>query len=263
MSKSMNINLEMLQEVALRGVRRASIFLGLGVNAATDPNFKEYQLTSFSQIQLVPDNLPDSEVGRIKEEFRIWIEAGGFRELVESFVNFIDGAHKVCFFIADVQNRRGSLVEFRKFEKKGLPEKLEILKANFAVEPSNRAQILSLSMARNCLTHRRGIVGPEDLRDSESLDISWLGADLYIEEPGGNRIIFDVDSPEIYLPDGGTVCMGMVNRLKSFKSGEKLLLSTRELSEICWFYTREAGAVVKSLENHLRAVGVPFAEKQT
>lgn len=259
----MHINLPKLEEVALRGVRRASVFMGLGVNAATDPNFKNYQLSSFTEIQLVPSDLPDAEIERIKEQFRLWIEAGGFRELVESFVNFIDGAYKICFHVSRSLGQAKPHVDFRKFEKKGLPEKLTMLKDNFGVEPKNGAQLLSLSAARNCLTHRRGIVGAEDLKEGAvSLEIAWLGADFFVEEPNGKRTIFDVQSPGIYLPNGGTVCLGMVNRTRCFTLGEKLLFSTRELSEICWFYTREADAFCRSLEAHLRRAGVVFVARQ-
>ena len=34
-----------IQEIAAKGVRRTAVFMGLGLNAALDPNFKAYKLT--------------------------------------------------------------------------------------------------------------------------------------------------------------------------------------------------------------------------
>jgi hypothetical protein len=39
-----NIDFGKILAVALKGVRRATVFLGLGLNAALDPEFNKYQL---------------------------------------------------------------------------------------------------------------------------------------------------------------------------------------------------------------------------
>lgn len=49
------IDFDKLKEIALRGIRRTAVFLGLGVNAARDENFKDYQLTGIALLRLVPD----------------------------------------------------------------------------------------------------------------------------------------------------------------------------------------------------------------
>jgi len=54
---TVHIDIDTLLELALRGIRRASVFLGLGVNAAIDPEFKDYQLTNLSNIHIIPANL--------------------------------------------------------------------------------------------------------------------------------------------------------------------------------------------------------------
>jgi hypothetical protein len=83
-SDRIEINLDKILDVAIRGVRRAAIFMGLGVNAASDTEFTDYQLTHLTKIKIVPDVAPEV-VTHFKDEFKIWIEANGFRELVEAF----------------------------------------------------------------------------------------------------------------------------------------------------------------------------------
>lgn len=53
----LEINFDKILEVALRVVRRASVFMGFGVNAAQNPHFNNYQLTQITKIQLVSANV--------------------------------------------------------------------------------------------------------------------------------------------------------------------------------------------------------------
>lgn len=92
------INLDNILDVAIRGVRRAAVFMGLGVNAAMDTKFTNYQLTHLTKLQLVPTVGPEV-ISHFKDEFKIWIEANGFRELVETFSNYMDALHQVCLVI--------------------------------------------------------------------------------------------------------------------------------------------------------------------
>jgi hypothetical protein len=253
------IDLDALLDFALRGVRRASVFLGLGVNAALDPSFNSYQLSKLSNIQIIPDGLSQERVDHFKEEFRLWIEAGGFRELVETFIGYIDRVHHTCLVMKAVHEKAPlSAVEDTqaKFAEQGFPNKLNVLKQRFRVPPSNTNHLLALGKARNCLVHRLGIVGDEDLKEDTALRVSWLGADFFIEEPNGNRVPFTQDSLPIYLPDGGTVCLQMVDRVRPFAVGEKVLLSTRDLAEICWFYEREARSILQGVINYAKALGI-------
>ncbi len=259
-----HVDLDVLLEEALKGVRRAVVFLGLGVNAATDPTFRKYQLTGITNLQLIPDDQPDEQIAHYKEEFRLWVEAGGFRELVESFSVYLDGVHQVCGLITaskasrsqahsqDVQNR---------FSQQGVPNQLNILSQKYNVAPTHPNKLVTLAKARSCFAHRRGLVGCEDINESGVLRVSWLGADMFVEDPDGNQILFDQDSLPIHLPNGGTVNLRMVERVRDFHRGERLLMSARELAEICWFYTREARATLESVIGFAQSQGVAVERK--
>lgn len=248
------------------GTRRASAFMGLGVNAALDSEFKKYQLTEITKIQLLPDNLSEEVLNHVKDEFKIWIEGNGFRELVETFSVFLDKIYRACA-VAEVSGRRIESVEFQRkiktFEKEGFPNKLNILSNNFAVRPQHVDYIKSLNKARNCLTHRRGIVGTEDI-DGQHLRVRWLGMDIFIQTPAGDRHQFD-DFPEegLYLPDGGSVMLQFVERERLFDVGDLLKLSTKDLAEICWFFQDQARSAVNSATEYLKSVGIVILDESS
>jgi hypothetical protein len=80
--QKINIDFNQIQEVADKPVRRAAAFMGLGLNAAYDENFKNYQLAPITQIEIISSNLNDSSISHLKKEFAIWIIAPSVRIVV-------------------------------------------------------------------------------------------------------------------------------------------------------------------------------------
>jgi hypothetical protein len=194
------IDLDKLLDRALQGVRRASVFMGLGVNAALDPNFKNYQLSRLTSIQIVPDDVSDEGLSHFKEEFRLWIEAGGFRELTETFASYLDSLCHTRLVLQAVRRKKSGLsIEeaHAKFRSEGFPKKLNILAQRFQVGPAHRDHLLSLNRARNCLTHRRGIVGVEDTCGEVNCTVAWRGLDISSQDSGGERHYMNA------MPEGG------------------------------------------------------------
>lgn len=261
------LDFDKLLEVALKGVRRASIFMGFGVNAALDENFKSFQLAHITNIQLVPDNVPPETIIHFKEEFRIWIEAAGLRELAETFAAYLDALHRSCLIVQAVQTKTAPPeIEDKQatFAREGLPNKLNILRQRFAVEPKHPIYLVSISRARNCLAHRRGIVGVEDLRDDKELKVMWLGMDFFAETPKGQKhYLNEIPKEGVLLPDGGTVKMQFVERKRSFPLKAKINFSTRDLAEICWFYENEARTLLAAAVAFTENSGVPIAKLET
>ena len=65
----MEISFPAIQETALKGVRRTAVFMGLGLNAGQDPNYRAYQLSSISMLQFVPQNADDHTIDEFKTHF--------------------------------------------------------------------------------------------------------------------------------------------------------------------------------------------------
>ena len=255
-SDRIEINLDNILDVAVRGVRRAAIFMGLGVNASLDTEFTNYQLTHLTKIQIVPNVTPEV-VTHFKDEFKIWIEANGFRELVETFSKYIDALHQTCLVISN-----GTEEQQKTFEQQGFPNKLNLLDTRFSVGPKHIDYLKSLNKARNCLTHRRGIVGQEDFTVGNSLSVLWLGMDLYVETPAGEKHMLNaIPEGGLLLPDGGSVMMQMMERERTFAIDSQVKFSTLDLAEICWFFDREARSAIASAIEFAKKSGVTVNEK--
>ena len=245
------INFDHILDIAVRGMRRASVFMGLGVNAAMDNDFTNYQLTHLTKIQLVPNVEPEA-ISHFKDEFKIWIEANGFRELVEAFSKYLDELHKACLLIA-----KGKWEQQRNFELQGFPNKLNLLQAGFSVGPKHAEYLKSLNRARNCLTHRRGLVGQEDLTDGGPLSVLWLGMDIFVETPNGEKHMLNtIPEGGVFLPDGGSVKVQMVERERTFAFGTQVKFSTLDLAEICLFFDRESRLSLTSAIEFAKNSGV-------
>ena len=108
-------------------------------------------------------NLDEATLCGFKNAFEHWIIANGLRELVESFGLFLDGIHGMCRMIRTVNGELAE-AEVRAFERKGIEAKLKVLKERFCIGTKRDRYFGSISQARNCITHRQGVIGPEDLR---------------------------------------------------------------------------------------------------
>lgn len=260
MARKFHLDFDGILEIALKGVRRSSVFMGIGVNAAMDPRNTNYQLTDVTQIQIVPEDVPRETLEHFKEEFKIWIEACALREAIEAFVLFLDELHHACSIVAAGRDNTSFdqvIEKQRKFAQEGVPNKLNILNQRYDITSENSANILKVYKARNCLAHRNGRIGQEDIRDDTQFIVAWRGMDLFIEEPDGTRSnLSEIPEGGLLLKNGGAVKVQFVERSRSFNKGDILSLSTRDLAEICWFLADEAKTIIQSAIAYANANGV-------
>lgn len=59
-----HIDLPAISNIVDKGVRRTAVFMGLGINAANNPDFKQYELAKFTDIEFIE---PGCEVQRISQ----------------------------------------------------------------------------------------------------------------------------------------------------------------------------------------------------
>ncbi len=237
------IDFDKVAEVGLKGVRRAAVFMGLGLNAAHDPAFKSYQLSSIQNVQtkmhmeLIPSNVNDDTLAHFKTEFGVWTIANGLREVTERYAVFLDGIHQVCQLIAcSKQKLEPAAPEKRDstFRRKGIEYKLQKLDTRFGVKPQYPDYLISINKARNCLTHRLGKVGSEDCNQGQALEVKWTGMDFQIELESG-KILSANEAFDVMLPEPGTAQLKFVERNKSFPIGTFIRFEMHDLAEICNF----------------------------
>ncbi len=252
------IDLDQVWEPALVGILRASLFAGLGANAARDPSLTNFDLPGlmkFSYSRLVPD------LQEIKLEFERWTLANAFREAVESFALALDRSYEGLLLAEWVKTgKRPTLSRFRKFFHVGIEGKLEVLCAEFRVTTDVAPYFVSLNKARNCLAHRMGVVGPMDLTEGNALVVRYRRMEfIIIEDNGREQTIpvdtggtFQIESPcrraEIPFPE----------EQRAFGLGARLLLEPSDVKYIFWTLNRCVIELKSSIVAKLREMGFPI-----
>ena len=254
------INFDQIKDIAYRGVRRTAAFMGLGINAARDNQFKKYQLSNISIVQILPDKVDDNSIAHVKEEFEKWVISNGLRELVESFGLFLDKVHAACLLMA-TNKKQMSNEDAEKFgpafEWKGVEDKLGTLKIRFGVSSDKAKYFSSINQARNCITHRRGNVGPEDLR-GETFRLIWWGFDIYAETPSGEKHSLKPPMPGegLVLKEGGKVMLQIKDRIIEYKIGDIVNLSPNDLGEICYLVQLTTDDIVGTAQAYAKNIGI-------
>jgi hypothetical protein len=162
--------------------------------------------------------------------------ANAFREAVESFALALDRSYEVLLLCEWTTTRkRPTIGRFRKFHHAGVEGKLEILHTEFQIETVAALYFRSLNKARNCLTHRMGVVGPADCTEERALVVRYRRMEFVAIEENGSEQILPVDS-------GGTFQTGSAFRVAlrykkeecRFALGARLLLEPSDIKHIFW-----------------------------
>ncbi len=258
-----NVDLNEIRDIAHKGVRRAVVFMGLGLNAAADEKFKNYRLSQLTKVDLVPTDADEAQIGAFKKEFSYWIIGNGLRELIEHFNIFLDGLYNGCLLFEATKAGGLSAQELQKAANKfhfaGLGKKLAMLKEQHHVEPKNLDYLLSVNKARNCLTHRRGVVGEPDVAEDGKLHLKWKGMEIFVKTPAGEEIALLPASftEPLLLKDGGMVKLRFPERTKTFSLGELIILTPFDLTEFCQLVAEETNVICQSAITYAKSLGVP------
>ena len=166
--QTLTFNLDVIFEPASTGISRAYVFVGLAVNALGDSRLTNFHLPGKGQFRFVPDAPSPEVVEGYEQEFAHWVVANALREITEAFGITLDRLFEACL-IADyaVNRRTGSHISaLNEFQRAGVSGKLKRLQETFGIKSGVSDEFRSLTQARNCLSHRRGIVGAEDCTDT-------------------------------------------------------------------------------------------------
>lgn len=258
------MDLDKIKEIALKGIRRTTIFLGLGVNAARDGKFTKYQLPENHYLKMVPENASEEQVTHFKQNFEKWVILNGLRELIETFGLFLDKIHQACLWFAT--NKAATSSENANtfgpaFERKGVEEKLKTLRTRFDIQTDKEKYFASINQTRNCITHRQGRVGPEDLKGNDLLRLTWWTLDIIAQTADGKEVSLTTMPEEgFYFEKAGTIGVKISDRLREFKPGEIIELTPVDINEICFLVYVATNDIVASTVNYAKKIGIKIAE---
>lgn len=253
-----HINFEALVEVARLGIRRASVFMGLGVNAEASADVRRVDLSGETKLRIVAD--PDAALlVEYKREFKNWVIANALREVHEGFTEYLEQLHQACLTIGFRANpfTPDQCDGFhKKFHRAGFPDKFKTLTERFDVSTVHETSLRSINDVRNCWTHRRGVVSQADLNDGSQLTLTWRALDIYI----GSKDRLPLHTRDI--PPGGVIVENawveakLSDRKRSFKVGQTVELSPLELAEICFSANEAATELATGAVNYARRIGI-------
>ena len=244
-----NIDLVQMGELAQTGVRRAVLFMGLGLNAAAREDFNDYQLSKLPHapgqtemlIDFFPTDLPVERVRELKAEFAKSVISSGLRELIEHYALLLDTIHNYSLVTLQVNGKIGTIdpVKAQKEFKltPGFSKKFKLLAERFGIEVPHAATLTGLYLARNAFTHAFGVVMPNHCSEGrEVLAVTW-GAFQTIAVGSDSRqevsIISLIGKP---TTEEMQVKIRQITREREYKVGARVEFSQQDLSEICAFF---------------------------
>jgi hypothetical protein len=211
-----------------------------------------------------PDRLLSVEDAPVK--FRQWVIANAFREVSDALDGILNEARRICTVWSFQGRGRIPVSEFRRETER---EQVRFARNEpTASKPSRLREryglVLSLEFdaylagmngARNCIVHRRGIVGDEDLRGSAALVVSWLRTECVVKRDGTEHIF--VPGTEGAVGHGGEeVFIRQVRAEKRFERGATVAFTDEEFSAICMTVAIVGAILVKALSDHGCTKGV-------
>lgn len=257
--QTVTFNFKHVIEPLQNGVRRADVFMGIGLNAAEVEPAISHVLSpdSLHQINLVKAELTAEEKTHVASEFGKWVRANGLRELIETVSLFLDKLYVPLFAIHRGADKNGKKLEHPdRLERLGIMNKIDAMSSVLPVSDEDKQILSVLNRMRNCYAHRCGVVGQRDLDDkADVMTLRWNAFEMQVEEPDGN-IILETELDDRVLEQGGIVQIKVVERTRSIEEGTELVLEKRELKEICLSALTVGERMLRTTVEQAREFGV-------
>jgi len=258
------LNLVETLEIARRGVRRASAFMAVGLQALAHDSLVSATLPSSMRYGFLPDPLPDALAAAVADEYSAWLVGNGLRELDQYFGLFADRVWwTICAGELHGKIVASDHVIGGKFHANtNVSRKIAQIVERIGDAGIHSEYFDGFSRARNSLGHAAGQVRERDTIDGGGLTLRWLALQTMLSQ-NGIEVPFLGESPSAEIPDPGgdevSIIAKITERTKTFSVGEQIRLSPFDLSEICFFYNQQAVTLVTHLKSWPLAQGIPEA----
>lgn len=181
-----------------------------------------------------------------------WILLNGLREIFEGFEQVLDTIYP---WTLQIQIIEGKITQdlykqkLKAFTRTGVGSKLDMLSKEVSIQNAGVEKIKSIAKARNCITHRRGIVGDDDCdKNTGEMAINWDYWRVFARHSNG------VEENDIFgklLPEGTEVYTQLCIKEKYFKRGDYLDFSTLELNELIFTIRTEGLKIMSDIQNSI------------
>jgi len=266
MPKHVHIDFDTIFALLENGVRRADVFMGLGLNASEhQPAISHVLAHQGPKIELVKEELTVDEREVVGVEFGKWIKAAGLRELLETFQLFLTRVYHALYVVHGIKGplTDKALIAPNRFERLGLSDQATELQKLVDVSDEQLEILQSLNQARNCYAHRRGLVGTKDVDPVTGIfSLKWLTLIIEAVEPDGN-VVSGEALFGYHFTEGAVMRVRVGLGVSQFHAGEELVIAKSDLKQIC-LCVRSIGATIwQAAFDASIAAGVQLAPKAT
>ena len=237
-----NIDLNGLMGSLNRSLQKTTIRVSAGLQNIDNINCRNINVPSNMGMHISEDMLKSKE--DIIIDYREWVLSNGLRDAIEATSILLEEIYAIISIwgllkVSDkvisvplVKWNKGIIEKKRKFHRYGVPDKINIIKNDHGVHLDDEIinHILSINKIRNCLVHRFGILGKEDVGNNNYLRVSWRRIQLILEnENGRTKVVFGEK-----ISGESTLLMQICDECKDFSIGDRIVFSVEEFSEICF-----------------------------
>ena len=224
-----------------RAVMRSVDLAAFGLTAAAGTKLTEPPRLPevFLQVQL-GQRLP---IENLPGEFHAWILASSLRDMIEALEPLLEEMWKVLWAL-ELQNGvpmrpdqfNAVLQDFHRVPEDfqrlaGVGKKLSKILETYPGLLSEKwvAAIRSIIALRNCMVHRRGIVGSKDCTADGVMTVTWQEWRALIQCPDGSS---EPAVSGIVPREDGVMCLRRSFEQKSFRQGDRVQFEIQDLVDV-------------------------------
>lgn len=204
----------------------------------------------------------------VRQDFEAWVLTNTFRDCIEAVAHFLEEGRRLAAALTLSGRDEIPALEFddalhgkvaRKFHRAGLPDKSEAMRSTYGLtwSPDIEDRVNSINAARNCLVHRRGIVGEDDCKNGQPMALRWLRPVLHARAPDGT--VSEL-RPTTAVVGGTEVFFITVPEERAFAIGERFTITANEFASVWWTIRTFGLAVTEALVAFAKTKGITFAE---
>jgi hypothetical protein len=226
-----------LMELVTVAAKRVSAFLRLGLDELDARGNADFNLSANLNYQFWPREITQEQRTHTREEFRAWLTGSCLRELDLFYGVFLDR----MWHVLEVLDLHGVTVgPDHKFDLKFAADPNAARKQQRVAQKlgiaDHFAELNSLSLARNALSHHAGIVRPRDCNNTQRtvLEITWRAMDLVASRNGIEVVVESMPFDTHTLPGEGPTLFSIhfKPRTVAVPVGSKIALTHAQLARL-------------------------------
>lgn len=220
--------LTVLADATQRQIYIVTSSLAYAVAAIENDPQPRFQLGTMVRMGLSDHDAADPDaIARMRYEYTAWVIGHALADISEAIATFLNELVRLEPRIFECTERH------ERFERLGLDLKLGALPA-LVLAPDYRSAVESVTKARNCLTHRHGVVADRDCNVAGELVLTWRGIKLSRVQSPTPVEVDPAHRGPVMERDGDAVQILITSVERRFSLGSRVALDPYDLCTLAW-----------------------------